>query len=196
MKSKFRIMVVLAFLLFPFATVNAGTIAVDLNDFYADLSVYVSADGSSATMYEDEVFMTVFLSNDPYLDDPGIPVPENLLSLNFEYTFTEAIDNDDEFFAWVFDGDSGDEIDFILLDESDSGTVSWDLSGIDPAITLLGLEFQLSSWENSVESFVNIDNVYLTTASSTSPVPEPGTMFLLSSGLIGLFSMRRRNNKS
>ena len=88
---------------------NSAIISIDLNDFFADPTVTVTSDGNSALMAEDPIFLTVLLSNDPFFGDPGISVPMDLLSLDFNYDFTEGpVDNDDDFFAVVFDGNTGD----------------------------------------------------------------------------------------
>ena len=60
---------VLLFSPIPFA--NADLIAIDLRGFYVDPSVTVATDGNSANMTEDPSLITVLLSNDPFLGDPG-----------------------------------------------------------------------------------------------------------------------------
>ncbi|RLC74108.1 MAG: hypothetical protein DRI61_17195 [Chloroflexi bacterium] len=183
-----------ALVLFSFSTVSAAIIPIDLNDFYADPSVDVALDGSWATMYEDSFlgYDVIYLSNDPGMGDPGIEVPADLLSLNFDYNYSEGTGNSDMFYAWVFDPDTYTVIDELWIEDSDSGTISWDLSGIDPGITLLGLEFQLNSWDALYESCVEISNVHVET--SPAPVPEPCTMILLCSALAGMLGIRMRKS--
>ena len=59
----------------------------------------VASDGSSAILYEDPSVFTVLLSNDPFFGDPGIMVPTGLLTLNFDFTFSEGNNNDDDFYV-------------------------------------------------------------------------------------------------
>ena len=197
-KLTMALILLLASILVPVWPASATLIQIDLKDFYADPSVSVVADGSSATMNENADYTTVLLSNDPYFGDPGIEVPADLLTLNFSYSFSVGNGNNDEFYAWVFDGDDGTILRDLTIRSygasTVAGTVSWDLSGINPLITLLGLEFQLNSLETDpseelpADSYVRISNVYMETAS----VPEPATILLLASGLFGILGVRRR----
>lgn len=57
-------------------------------------------------------------------------------------------------------------------------------------LSLTSLSINLSNDEGSVGI---IDNVVLSDA--TTPIPEPGTMLLLASGLIGLVGFRRKFKK-
>jgi hypothetical protein len=58
-------------------------------------------------------------------------------------------------------------------------------------ITLSGLGIRQLYWEDPGYSFAAIDNLEITPAG----VPEPATMLLFGSGLIGLFGLRRKFKK-
>lgn len=176
----------LALVLVPFQA-QASTVLIDLTAFYADPTVTVAADGASAVIVEDPTLIGGLLSNDPGMGDPGIGVPQNLLSLTFTYSFTLGVNNSDNFYAKVFNGDTGEILADFLTESSNAGTIHWDLSGIASSISLLGLEFQLNSNDAAFDSFVSISNPYL----ETSAVPVPGTMILLGSGLVGLLAFRK-----
>lgn len=190
MKTTGMILGFLVLLLLPLSISNALAIPIDLNDFYADPTVDVALDGSSATMYEDSFLITVLLSNDPFFGDPGILVPSDPFLLRFDYSFMEGVGNDDDFYAKVFDGGTGDLLADFLVESSLSGTVSWNLAGIDPAITLLGLEFQLNAYDLLTDSVAQVSNVSLDAAAA--PVPEPTTVALLGCGLLTLLGLRKR----
>ncbi len=165
----------------------ALTIQIDLTDFFPDPNVIVSSDGTTATIEGDGL-----LSNDPFCGDPGIAVPADLLSLSFDYSFTEGAGNDDELYAWVFDGDTGSFIDEFWVDFSDTGTVDWDLSGLAPSTTLLGMEFQITEYAGVplTVSTSTIGNVHLTT--EAAPIPEPATILLFGTGLAVLVGASRK----
>ncbi len=151
---------------------SALTPQIDLNDFYADSSVTVSPDGSSATMNEDSSLSTVLLSNDPFMGEPGIFIPSDSMSLTFDYNFIEGDGDEDEFLAYLFDYNTGSTLtdnsgNFLelWLDSSDSGTVNWNLLGASFLNTTVGMEFQLNAFDSDMDSSVTVSNV--------SVVPEP-----------------------
>ena len=176
---------------------QAMAVPIDLNDFYADPTVTVSADGTSAVMAEDSTLMSVLLSNDPWYGDPGVFIPSDSATLTFDYSFSEPTGNDDFFFAWLFDWNSytvlqdarGNDLSFELAN-SGTGTVTWDLLGASflGDTDNVGMEFQLNAnmGDSSYDSSVSISNVQI------NPVPEPATLFLVGSGLIGIILARRK----
>ena len=175
-----RLIAFLLFLLwFGFVSNATATIIdIDLNEFYFDSSVTVSADGSSATLAEDPNYFSVVLSSDPIWGASGTLVPDNLESIQFYYNFIEPVSNDDEFYAGIFDGGSGTLMDEFYTSDPGSRQVGFDLSGIDPSIDLLGIEFQLNAWSGdmALTSTLEISDVVMET--SSNPIPEPGTMVL------------------
>lgn len=184
-KFKFLSIVTLLFSLSGLAQATA----INLNDFFADPTVTVAGDGSSATIAEDASLLSVFLSNDPGLGDLNVIIPGAGVSLFFDYVFTEGAGNDDEFFAFVLDGATGFSVGSAFefnATSSSAGTASFDLSSLT-ALTL-GLQFELAAFDSVLDSTVTVSNVRLETAA----IPEPGTLWLfVGVGLIGWIVNRR-----
>ncbi len=169
-------------------SITAQATPIDLNDFFADPTVTVALDGSSASFTEDPSLLSVLLSNDPGLGDPNVIIPSANTSLLFDYDFFESSAGDDEFGAFVIDGATGSSIptfDFFTQDSS-TGTVSFDLSSL--VGDTLGLQFELSSLfaDNDFDSTLTVSNVRLVTETSSSTVPEPSALLLFMIGLISL----------
>ncbi len=199
MKSiiKFTLCILCFFLLILNASLT-NAVTINLNDFYADPSVVVSPDGSSATLYEDPALSTVLLSNDPFFGDPGVFIPSNAKKLRFDYDFSEGANNTDEFYAFLFDPlthlpltDSiGNNLE-LLLSDSQSGTVNWSLAGASFLNQTVGMEFQLNAFDLETDSFASINNVDII----TTPIPEPSTILLLGFGILGSGLLRFRLTK-
>lgn len=173
---------------------QAWAVAIDLNDFFADLTVTVALDGASAIMGEDTFFSPVLLSNDPGLGDLFVIIPGTDTWLFFDYAFVEpvGVGNDDEFGAFILNStgfSSGPAYEFFTQDTG-SGTVAFDLSGL-VSEPFIGLQFQLAALpgDSGLTSTVTISNVKL------APIPEPATLLLVGSGLAGFWAARKKKQK-
>lgn len=169
---------------------SAHAVLIDLNEFFADPTVTVSADGTHALFEESPSLSGVILSNDPSLGDLEVIVAGTGVFLEFDYIFTESALGDDEFGAWIIDPGSGFSLGApfeFFSDASGSGTVSFDLSSL-AGTTGLGFQFQLSSLpgDANFDSTLEINNLRLVTV-----VPEPSTLIMGGIG-IGLLAARRR----
>jgi len=177
---------------------QAWAVAIDLNEFYADSSVTVAPDGSSAILAEDSTLISVLLSNDPWYGDPGTDIPLDSVSLTFDYDFTETSGDTDEFYVWLFDWSThsvlndidGNPLEF-RTDATGSGTVKWNLLGATFLDSNVGMEFQLNVLPGDVgtNSWVTVSNV------NVNPVPEPATLLLVGSGLAGFWAAGRKKQK-
>jgi len=174
---------------------------IDLNYFLADPSVSVDGDGESATMSEDPDFSTVYL----YSEDSTL-FPSDPFVLSFSYVFTVAAGNFDDFYAMVFDIDTGAIIkEFFIEYNNSTGSNSWVESdtivwGIGGAPSSgLGLEFQLNSWEYPSDDYYDINKVFKSTVQlsnvefNLNSVPEPAAIFMFGLGLVGLAYAGRKN---
>ena len=119
---------------------------IDLNDFFADPTVTVAPDGNSASLQEDPALSVVLLSNNPGLGDPNVVIPGPGTSLIFDFVFSEPVNNDDEFGAFVIDAatglSAGPAFEF-FTQVSSLGTVTFDISSL--VGQTLGLQFQLAA---------------------------------------------------
>ncbi len=178
-------------------TARADIIPIDLNDFFADPTVTVSADGSTASFTEDPPF-NVLLQNDPFFGDPEVIIAGVGTSLIFDFVFSEGAGNDDEFFAAVLLGSTGDSagagFEFFTGDSS-AGSVAFDLSSLSSLIAepFFGFEFNLLSFDNVFDSTLRISNMRLVTPDIA--VPEPPVLFLMLAGLIAMAGTRRRTRR-
>ena len=146
------------------ATPTSTAISVHFNQFIPipNGSVSVSADGLTATLTEASQSIAISLSNDPGLGDPVIIDPGVDTILSFDYDFTEGIEENDLFEAFILDAD-GNLIDAnraISKTDSGQGSIIFDLSDLINEATL-GIQFQLSSvfGDSGSTSIVTISNL-------------------------------------
>lgn len=179
------------FVLFPLQSL---AIPIDMNDFFADPTVTVAADGSSASFLEEPGFAEVFLANDPGLGDPEVILASAGMGLFFDYDFVEAAGEMDSFFAYLLDGDTGFSIGSpfeFFIDTSSLGTVSFDLTSL--AGTQIGLVFSLQSGfaDTGVSSSLSISNVRIDPLVATVPEPLVFVSMLIGLGMFVSFGWMR-----
>ena len=177
--------------------VSADVIPIDLNDFFADPTVTVTSDGSSAAFEEDPPFLSVMLSNDPGFGDPNIIIPAPNRELIFEYDFIEpsGVGNNDSFFAFILDGTTGIPIpgfDF-SVSNTDTGSHAFDLSTL--VGETLGLQFELVSLagDTAFSSTLRVSDVRLVTPDGAASEP-PIVVLMLGGLMIAFLSRRNRRN--
>jgi hypothetical protein len=180
----------------------AGAAVLDLNEFFFDPTVEVSADGTVAVLNEDPVFSRVRLSLDPGFGDPNLIIPHSGLELVFDYDIDIAASNgalnNDEFAAFLLDASTGFSLggafEFVTS-SSAMGSHSFDLSSL--VGQMIGLQFQLEALAGDVvlTSTAKISNVRVEETNSGPPdpttVPEPGAAWLLLGGF-ALAEWKRR----
>ena len=141
---------------------NPGVPIALSDNFFADPSVEVAADGSEATLVEDELLSPILLSNDPGLGDADVIIPGPGTIVEFDYEFIEVAGNDDEFGAFIIDAATGLSAGLeFFTDASSAGSIRFDLSSL--VDLTLGLQFQLTSLpgDTSFDSVVRISNLTL-----------------------------------
>ena len=176
------------------------TIPLDLNDFFffAGDPVTIAADGSSATIGESEFASPIILEHNPAFDPPLISAVANS-RLIFDFAFTEAQGNDDEFLASVLDDFGfplGPAFEF-FSNETSAGSISFDLSpqaGID-----LGIQFALFSFDDFTDpdqllSTVTISDLRIE-IEAPMDAPAPAALAFFAIGLPALVLMRRRRRR-
>lgn len=190
---------VLAVLVGGIGSADAATFnRVDLNNFFffPGDPVAISSDGATADFNESPTASPVVLSNDPFLGDPGIVIPSFSQFLRFDFFFVEPPSNDDEFFAFLFDGVTGasfgSAFEFSTTATS-SGTVSFDVRSL--AGQTIGMQFSLNSLPGDngfTDSILTVSELRVGAVEPPAYIPLPASLPLLAGAMAGLGLIARR----
>ena len=151
---------------------------------------------NEAVLLEDSNFGVTYLSNDPFLGDPGISIPNNITDLSFDYDFSTT--GEDTFEVNLLDPNGGSQLFSFIFDSASTGSgnfsgndITIDLVSLGIPGTTIGLEFVLSSNINdsTQDAILNISDVRLNTSSGN--IPEPSGLLLISL-ITGVSLLRRR----
>jgi hypothetical protein len=161
-----------------FLWVGVATAApLDLSTFTADPGV--TENSGTVSFTEDMTYATWYFYNDNF------SVPSNATDLSFDYDFVSGPDDSDDYLTF--------EINYNIIQSFDvndpTGHFNFDLSPFqNQNISIAwGLIWGGDEYAGSTASISNLD-----LATQSAPVPEPGTMLLLGSGVLSLFGFRRR----
>ena len=157
---------------------------LDLRTFTAHEGV--SEDGGIVTFIENIDYSAIYFYDDRF------EVPSNATTLSFDYWLALGQGNDDWLVAVIDTDDSGfidwpDDY-YMEIGDSEAGSWSIDLTGFRGQTVFLGFGLESNDWD--IGTVATISNLDL--ESSSVPVPEPCTIILVSTGLVGLFGTARK----
>jgi hypothetical protein len=162
--------------------VSASALPLDLGTFTAYPGATLS--GSQVLFAESLDYASIYFFNDNFL----VPIDANILSFNYDF----GLGADDVGDYFTFDQDFVSHL-FVNTDVL-NGYFSVDLSPFRGTIISLawGLIWGDDDFAGSTAKLYNLD---LARADSTAPVPEPSTIMLFGTGIIGLLRYIRKKEQ-
>jgi hypothetical protein len=171
-------------LVLMFAAANAWALPIDLNTFNAPVdNVVVNSSGTLATFTESEEFSPISLEN------LMLFIPSGATNLSFTYQLTVAINNEDYFDFYISDMSNAQFSVGGAQPSVYTGIHSLDVSSFAGTAVPVIFSFLAGSDDAGLESQLVVSDLQI----AVSPVPEPGTLVLLASGLLGLVIIPRHS---
>ncbi len=165
---------------------SAGATPIDLSTFIAEPGDSSIVDIGTDTITFNENMDYGFI----YAADDAFSVPDDATILSYDYSLTPGSADDYDWLVTVINNVNYE----MEIEQEGSGTFSIDMTsyqGQDISLAF-GLEYDWANdWDyGSVGVISNID-----LATSAAPVPEPCTLLMVASGLVGFAALRKKRKK-
>jgi hypothetical protein len=173
-------------LVLMFAAANAWALPIDLNTFNAPVgNVVVNPAGTLATFTESVDFSPISLEN------LLLSIPADATIFSFSYQLNVEMNNEDYFDFYIGDVSNPQFSVGGAQPSVYTGIHTVDVSSLAGSSVPVIFSFIAGSNDGGFESALMVSDLQM----AVSVVPEPGTIVLLGSGLLGLFAIPRKRRK-